>query len=138
MIILLSWAEVEVGEPLPINIIDSHEVLKPDGGILTPAVAHVEMRKAKVWQWVSITNHACPSGSGRPLSDAPSSNHKLAKTVLKRNGTINTIVGNFRNGKEACDYLKIDPNKGSANLALVNAGYVLDDYSGNDFLVPEK
>ena len=68
-------------------------------------------------------------------SNQATNTRKLAVIVKKIAGDNLELVGNFRTSKEACDYLSIDPQKGSARLALTSRSYVVVDYDGADFLV---
>lgn len=93
-----------------------------------------EARYPKVWQWVVSTNHAeqVARGAGGTTSNGV---RKLAIHVDKRDGTSLTPVGNFRSGAEACKHLDIDQGAGSANMALLKAGYVYEAYNGQEFTV---
>lgn len=59
-------------------------------------------------------------------------------TVKKIEGDSLVPVGNFRTGEEACKYLGLDKGKDSAPRYLVAKGYIVQDYEGDQFTVPEK
>ena len=63
---------------------------------------------------------------------------KLAITLNKREGNTIVPVGNFRTSKEACDNFHIETGRDSARRVLEAKGYIVDDYDGNDFTLPEK
>ena len=63
------------------------------------------------------------------------STRKLAISVLKRDGTNLTPIGNFQTSKAACDYLDLTTGKDSARRVLEAHHFVIDTYEGADFLV---
>ena len=63
---------------------------------------------------------------------------KKAITVLRIGEDLTAeLIGHFRNGEEACNYLGIDTKADSAPRKLQAAGYTLKPYEGEDFTVSE-
>ena len=60
---------------------------------------------------------------------------KRAIVVKKVEGDSLVLVGNFRSGSEACQYLKLDTGGDSAMRVLQRFGYHTQAYDGNDFTI---
>ena len=131
--LFFAWKEVteNVGEPVTVIVNDKPEV---------------RQETRKVWKWVAQTNYAVNLSAGKTASTSSSTaepkTRKLAITVSKIvqiDGKPSLeVVGNFRNGKEACKHLGLDNGASSANLYLGTHGYTTSEYSGTDFLVKES
>ena len=124
--VFLRWVEVEVEdtsqEPEEVTI---HEV---DG-----IEAHVETRypRSKVWQWEAEFNKGFQVG--KATNSQPSSN-KRAITLYKRNGLQNELVGNFTSASKACEHIRVPIGGDSAPRVLAREGYIVDAYTGIEFL----
>jgi hypothetical protein len=90
----------------------------------------------QVQKWIVTVNHVCNMKNGTSTtSDSANSSHKRAITVKKMEADKLVIVGTFRNGAEACKFLKLDTNGDSANRVLGNNKYYTEAYTGNDYTV---
>ena len=89
------------------------------------------------WTWGEWQfNKAMTTASAK--TEGKARTRKLAITLNKREGNTITPVGNFRTSKEACDHFRIETGRDSARRVLEAKGYIVDDYDGNDFTLPEK
>jgi hypothetical protein len=89
-------------------------------------------------QWIVTVNHACKlngSGSANATGNSADASHKRAITVKQLAGDKLAIIGNFRNGSEACKHLKLDTNGDSANRVLANNKFYTEAYPGNEYTV---
>ena len=87
-----------------------------------------------IWgAWVLNKALSLPKG----VTTAKASTRKLAITLNSRDGTSLTSIGNFRTSKEACIHLGLDTKGDSARRVLEANKYIVDDYDGNDYLMPE-
>lgn len=88
----------------------------------------------RVWgKWV--INKAFSTSKSTATSTTKT--RKLAITLNARDGSTITPIGNFRTSKEACSHLSLDTAGDSARRVLEAHKYIVDDYEGNDFLIPE-
>jgi hypothetical protein len=55
--------------------------------------------------------------------------------VKKVEGDSLVLVGNFRNGAEACKHLSLATGGDSAMRVLQRYGYHVEQYDGTDFLI---
>ncbi len=122
----LVWREVETTTGPEV----ATEVTKPDGTKV------VEMRQpvTKAFQWVVEVNKGFQVGKSTTANTSGTTASKRAITVNKRDGQVLKLVGNFKTGHAACVHLKLDDAGMSANLKLRNEGYVVDPYTGIDFI----
>jgi hypothetical protein len=117
--LFLAWQEVEipVGEPEEVEVSDGKNK------------KHMETRQAteKVMQWVITTNHACKVGK---TTSGEKAAPKRSITVYKREGLNLEPVGNFDNGKNACEHLNLTVGGDSALRVLAREGYIVEPYNG--------
>ena len=86
-----------------------------------------------VWgAWTINKALSQPKSSGTTTTKT----RKLAVTVHSREGNSLTPIGNFRTSKEACIHLGFDTKGDSARRVLEAHKLVVDDYDGDDYLVP--
>ena len=87
-----------------------------------------------IWgAWVLNKALSLPKGA----TIAKASTRKLAITLNSRADNTITPIGNFRTSKEACVHLGLDTKGDSARRVLEANKYIIDDYDGNDYLMPE-
>jgi hypothetical protein len=115
----LNWSIVEIPQDIPEGCSEAKQ-------------KELEANPIKTWQWVITTNKGFTQGKATSTESGTS---KRAITVHSRNGTSLVFVGNFRTGAEACEYLKLSTNGDSAPRVLKANGYIVDAYTGNDFIV---
>jgi hypothetical protein len=141
--VYLAWAQVEepTGEPdVMVDVVKTPAVYKAnDKGeqvLVTASVMAKEARTPKhlIWKWIVETNKGFMPSKTDKSSNQASVTTKRAITVKRVTGTTVEIIGNFSSGSKACEHLKINPNKGSANLALRNSGYIVESYEGTDLI----
>jgi hypothetical protein len=87
------------------------------------------------WEWGDwiINKGFSPSGSKSTTPKAVTP--KRAITVKRVEGDSLVLVGNFRNGAEACKHLHLDTGGDSAMRVLQRFGYHSEAYDGADFLI---
>lgn len=135
--VYLAWREVDVEdtsqEPEMVDVVVTQAVVDGAGNITTPAAIEPQPRYPthKVYQWVVELNKGFQVG--RVANNQPTTN-KRAITLHKRNGVSLELVGNFTSASKACDHLKITIGGDSAPRVLARDGYILDPYTGTDYI----
>ena len=131
------YGDVEIEDKskpaVKVEIVKVPAVTGADGAITTPAIMETVERfpTVKSKQWILELNKATSFSSSGTTSDnnTPS---KRAITVLKRNGDKLDNIGNFKDGKAACDYVRLAVVGDSAIRVLSKNGYIVDRYDGTD------
>lgn len=121
--ILMVWNEVDVldGEPIEVTVNGKVESRQASHKEL-----HLEVKRNVFWSNTQAESRTTTKTETK---------RKLAESVFKRNGDRIELVGNFRNGHEACVYLKLDDDGNSANRVLRDSGYIIEPYDGIDFTI---
>jgi len=126
-----AWAKVY----RPLNKKEREE-LKATNPNITDAELDTRRVETDKWHWAGwTTNKAMTTTSS--ANKATTTSTKRAITVKKIEGDSLVLVGNFRNGNEACQYLKLQTGGDSAIRVLGRFGYVNEAYTGTDFLVKQ-
>jgi hypothetical protein len=87
------------------------------------------------WAWGDWTINKGFSPAGTKSSTPKTTIPKRAITVKKVEGDSLVLVGNFRNGAEACKYLGLTTGGDSAMRVLQRFGFHVEQYDGADFLI---
>jgi len=121
--VLFVWREVEVldGEPIEVEV---------NGTIETRQASHKELQPQVIRNVFWSIDKQSPSKAG-----TKDTKRKLAETVKKLNGDTVEVIGNFRSGHEACQYLGLDDAGNSGNRVLRDNGYILEPYDGTEYTV---
>lgn len=88
-----------------------------------------------VWGGWQVNKAMNVTSSNQPKATTTST--KRAITVKKIDGDSLVLVGHFRNGNEACQYLKLQTGGDSAIRVLGRFGYVNEAYTGTDFTIKQ-
>lgn len=134
--VYLRWAELEVEdrsqEPEMVEVVVTPAEVDKDGAIVVDAITEPQPRypMVKTWAWVVELNKGfqIARGVGQPTTS------KRAISVHKREGSTLQFVGNFQSASKACEYMKIIIGGDSATRVLARDGYILDPYTGTDFV----
>lgn len=89
------------------------------------------------WAWGQweLNKGFSPSGKTPAGNTTKPQSTKRAITVKRIEGDSLVFVGNFRNGEEACKYLKYETGGDSATRVLGRFGCVTTSYDGTDFTI---
>lgn len=104
------------------------------------ATLEARMVDTDEWKWGAWqTNKASTITKGEGGTSTTKRTRKLAITVSRREGNTLVPIGNFRTSAEAVQYLGEDAKGNSARRHLRDImGLWVEDYNGEDYLVPEK